>query len=376
MKNFKKRNCFLCGSDRLKLICRQRFAVLVKNYAVSECQQCGLMQQNPLWSKNFYHNLYADLIYDPTGIKYHKAKINRYQKVAEVIADLISGKKLKLLDFGCYDGSFLEWLKRHGQWSRSIQLIGYDIFLKGINHHPLFYNSLSQLKGEGKFDLVVMNHVLEHIFDPLKTLSLIKKDLLENNGYLIVEVPNLAFIREDDISPFHIQHISYFTPTTLSLLGKMAGLATVLVKTFDNIGANREPYSPTVLVVFKKDEKFLTDSSGLEMAIQLNKKKLAAKVRKLGKISLGIVGCGDVFFVVNKILQKIDGIKIGALFDNNKNLWGTKINGLSINSPAETATAKCDYFLVCTLNQHNTEEIINQLNRYGIDRRRIVTLLN
>lgn len=66
------------------------------------------------------------------------------------------------------------------------------------------------------FDFVIMTEVLEHINNPLDVIS----DsflLLKNGGSLIIEVPNVKKILDDNLfSAFCLEHIFYFSPSSLS----------------------------------------------------------------------------------------------------------------------------------------------------------------
>ncbi len=63
-----------------------------------------------------------------------------------------------------------------------------------------------------------MMHVLEHLEDPLGTLKEIRTHLLEDRGFLLVEVPN--FYAYDS---YELAHLSCFTEHTLSEMLKQAG---------------------------------------------------------------------------------------------------------------------------------------------------------
>src|SRR5580693_5095861 len=68
-----------------------------------------------------------------------------------------------------------------------------------------------------------MIHALEHLLDPLATLKFLRDKI---DGYLFIQVPNLAD------NPFDLtiaDHVSHFTPYTLtSLLGAAGFVVTTL----------------------------------------------------------------------------------------------------------------------------------------------------
>lgn len=77
----------------------------------------------------------------------------------------------RVLDFGCGNGVLTHWLREHG-FGRDI--LGVDVSRTGVD----FANRSFAGEGlrfdtaapEGRFDLVVSSHVLEHLPDPLATL--------------------------------------------------------------------------------------------------------------------------------------------------------------------------------------------------------------
>jgi SAM-dependent methyltransferase len=89
----------------------------------------------------------------------------------------------------------------------------------------------------GRFDLVTLVHVLEHVTDPVALL----RDLaprLRPNGVLFIEVPHAGSVdmwrprrrREILDLPFHLYH---FVPVTLSRIVERAGLHVVKVYLFN-----------------------------------------------------------------------------------------------------------------------------------------------
>ena len=100
------------------------------------------------------------------------------------------------------------------------------------------------LFGAGSFDLIRLNHVLEHLNDPVKYLAIVRT-WLAPGGVIQVEVPNI----EEDCrvksrgNIFHYGHIWNFNPWTLRAVAGLAGL--------EELGATRERSAGTTGVVFQ-----------------------------------------------------------------------------------------------------------------------------
>jgi 2-polyprenyl-3-methyl-5-hydroxy-6-metoxy-1,4-benzoquinol methylase len=73
------------------------------------------------------------------------------------------------------------------------------------------------------FQMVLLYHVLEHVARPADVIGTIRP-WLKPGGAVVVEVPNLESRCEAPISRFHHDHLSYFTPRTLSAFAVKGGL--------------------------------------------------------------------------------------------------------------------------------------------------------
>lgn len=91
----------------------------------------------------------------------------------------------KLLDYGCGNGIFLQFMKEKG----------FDV--KGFEPNEIARNQakefgitlIDSLETDERFDVITLFHVLEHISNPEEILQKIKS-LLNENGKLIIAIPN------------------------------------------------------------------------------------------------------------------------------------------------------------------------------------------
>ena len=136
----------------------------------------------------------------------------------------------KLLDIGSGYGELITEFNRRG-WETV-----------GIDPHPVLcrwtkerglnvINGFFESSGfaESEFDVVTMNHVIEHVLDPLHLLKGIHH-VLKPNGYAIVETPRYDSVpfkllgrRERSLSCNG--HIYFFTGPTLTKLAELAGFS-------------------------------------------------------------------------------------------------------------------------------------------------------
>ena len=83
----------------------------------------------------------------------------------------------------------------------------------------------------GRFDLVTLNKVLEHVPDPAAMLGRTREFLAEG-GVVYVELPDGEAAAADPDGPdreeFFIEHLHVFSMSSMSLLADRAGLVTLL----------------------------------------------------------------------------------------------------------------------------------------------------
>jgi len=96
------------------------------------------------------------------------------------------------------------------------------------------YPSLKALPSDaGHFDLLSIMHVLEHFPDPVASLWELRENHLSQNGFLLIEVPNLL-----EHEALEIAHLIAFTPSTLKETVRRAGFKPLWTKTH---GSFRSP---------------------------------------------------------------------------------------------------------------------------------------
>jgi 2-polyprenyl-3-methyl-5-hydroxy-6-metoxy-1,4-benzoquinol methylase len=166
------------------------------------------MKQNPLgfWeldpkpTKQELANYYQKQYFDNKNFekKYSDEEFFHKQisyREAEFIASQRGIQKGKFLDVGCGEGFSLNYFSKSG-WDVS----GLDYSTDGISRHFPELNAKVEtgdteeiigklIKDGKKFDLIILNNVLEHLLAPLEILTACRQ-LLSPRGMLRVLVPN------------------------------------------------------------------------------------------------------------------------------------------------------------------------------------------
>lgn len=144
-----------------------------------------------------------------------------------------------LLDVGCGSGSFL----------RTAASCGWDV--TGIDPDPKAVmncrdQGLHVLEGgleqfsriENRFDVITLNHVIEHVHDPVSTLKTCYR-LLKPHGQLWIATPNTDSLGHQQFGRWWRgletpRHLVLFNPNSLKLAFERAGFQTMTGKTAEN----------------------------------------------------------------------------------------------------------------------------------------------
>ncbi len=150
------------------------------------------------------------------------------------IERLIQRDHFSACDIGCGSGAFLAGLRAVGA-----VVVGIDpspislaaVRLTGIECHEGTAERLPKSIKHRKFDVVTMFHSLEHCRDPSAAISN-AKSLLEANGLLVLEVPNMECIGFQTYAQcwWHTdagRHLHFFTQHSLEVLTRKYGLEPI-----------------------------------------------------------------------------------------------------------------------------------------------------
>lgn len=210
-------SCILCKKNDFKTV--STVDSKTKSFLkVVFCKSCGMVQQNPIPSEKEVYEFYSK-DYRQEYKKTYLPKIKHVFRAGKLAVERINFLKERniskgsLLDVGAGGGEFTYISGRSGFIAEGIEPNeGYSHYARHEYGVDIKTGQLSDVKK--KFDLITMFHALEHIPDPVKAFKLLY-GLLNKDGVLFIEVPNLE---TNDASPHNIYfkaHIHYFTESTL-----------------------------------------------------------------------------------------------------------------------------------------------------------------
>ncbi len=223
------KNCPLCGDDDFNGFYKHRHVI---DIFYSYCNSCGLVFQNPTYSKEEWENFYKynyRKIYDNSANPTEGSLLLQKNR-ADFYHNIIKSKKINFkshLDIGSSAGELLVKIKE--EYKIEIQA-GVELDAQyrkfSINRGIKVFESLEEAIKDGtKYDLVTMNHVLEHIPQPRPFLETLSK-LINPGGYLFLEVPNI----EGGIGAMELAHPLAFSPATITEALRTAGLKITFMK--------------------------------------------------------------------------------------------------------------------------------------------------
>lgn len=204
------------------------------------CETCGLVYQNPRLDsdslKLFYAEEYRRLYRGTNRVTpdYIDRGLNRGKNIASYLTSqgITPGKNV--LEMGCGPAGILKHFANLGhdvigtEWDRECVAMGNQLGVRVI------YGGLPELRALGKsFDLIILNHFVEHLEEPLNFLRDLKS-LLSAEGVLYIEVPGIRDPERKEAfsDTLQLAHLTYFDRTTLSLLLQKAGYG---VQTVDEV---------------------------------------------------------------------------------------------------------------------------------------------
>jgi len=115
---------------------------------------------------------------------------NIFQKRFNLIKQYhLAGGRKTVLDIGCSNGVFLDLFKESGFETWGVEPSG-NAGVASKKGHKILKTTFEKANlPENYFDLVIMNHVLEHVDNSTPVLAKVYR-LLKSNAILFVDVPN------------------------------------------------------------------------------------------------------------------------------------------------------------------------------------------
>ena len=231
-------HCSLCGDGNAQPLFEPRNDKKGWRYHVVRCPTCSFLYRLPGIKPERLGELYAGR-YDKflTG-HYGATRQRRYRLVMDAFSPVFDeGRGLRVLDFGCGAGAFLEVAHERG-----FDGYGVDLSQASVDHARTLPHGQNAYFGSplevpeiaaGGFDAVTMWSVLAHLPTPVEDLTMLRS-LLDDRGVLLILTvnANAIFLKNfgDRWDGFTENHLKFFSPQTLPILLHRAGFEAVAIK--------------------------------------------------------------------------------------------------------------------------------------------------
>jgi 2-polyprenyl-3-methyl-5-hydroxy-6-metoxy-1,4-benzoquinol methylase len=189
-------NCSICNSKSQKI-----FTNLYDleydcgdTFDFSICTNCSFVWLNPTPSQeclnSFYPSNYHGFNTQSNFIIKNLYKLVNYFRIKKY-SDFLNKPNSSLLDVGCADANYFDTLKKI---SPHVHCTGIEnneeIVSKATEYgRNVKLGTIDDLDQSLKYDLIIMNNLIEHVRDPVQ--ELIKaRSLLKDDGVIFIETPN------------------------------------------------------------------------------------------------------------------------------------------------------------------------------------------
>lgn len=238
-------SCALCGNTDSRAIAHgtdREYPTSSDTFSIVECAGCGLRYLNPrptirelgaIYPQSYHaYNIRLPGMTEASLPLVTRLRHKIYSKrFGRVFSHLEDRNPIELLDVGCGDGWMLDLYKLASP--KPINTYGVDFSPEVCKvaescGHTVYCSRFEELDLAGRFDIVNLSHVIEHVSDPL-LIARKSFEVLRPGGLFVIETPNTDTLDgkwfEDGIwGAYHIpRHWNLFNPRTLRQLGDKAG---------------------------------------------------------------------------------------------------------------------------------------------------------
>lgn len=235
-KQYEPVDCILCGVRDTELVAQK--GQFGWDTYVSICKRCGLVYLNPRWTKAGYNYFYAteyDQYYRYNEDEAAEKETRKAKVVWKRISQYAPQAYKSALDIGCGLG----WLLHHvASQVEGLHIAGIEPsdscaahFTEKIGGELVARDVDTdwQVANQGRFDLVIFRHVLEHLLDPVAVLKKVRESMAPD-GVLYIAVPDMMH-PDGSLADFWFRnvHTYYFSQPTLKRVAELAGLTPVIL---------------------------------------------------------------------------------------------------------------------------------------------------
>jgi 2-polyprenyl-3-methyl-5-hydroxy-6-metoxy-1,4-benzoquinol methylase len=353
------RTCPICDCETGEVLLPVKFFLfedhpLPSEYNIVSCDNCNFVFADSAASQDEYDEFYTSLSkYEGNqtsgAIEDKPWEVDRFIEIGAFLDKHFPDKSTSFLDIGCANGGLLRQLKKNGYSN----LCGVDPSISCVKNTAqngdikAFPGTAFKLPNVGLYDVVILSHTLEHLYDIKRAVTYLTSFIAED-GCLFIEVPNASEYFEYLTSPlqdFNVEHINHFSIQSLQNLIQPLGFKrldyiTKVIEAPEGIPV------PAIASLWKANTFGGVKETTLDRTLKLSINKyinesLAVFDKISGQLenhlnefeSFIIWGTGQLAF---KLLNYtcLKNAKISQFVDNNPINQGKKLRGIPIVSPS------------------------------------------
>jgi 2-polyprenyl-3-methyl-5-hydroxy-6-metoxy-1,4-benzoquinol methylase len=230
-------SCPACGSSSSSLWFEKDWFRHVR------CANCSMVYMNPRMNREATHAFYnsnANAIYNEIKFDKAPASTSRDDKInldnLRLLNQVRNGVRGALLEIGSAKGYFLSKAKEAGYAIYGLELnqVNYEYSRRLLGNTILDKDLLDANFENGRFDVVYMRDVIEHIPDPAAFLREVNR-VLKPGGMVFLDTHNVdgwiyKIARERHTVFFGFEHPNHWSPRTLGLVLLQNGFVVRVVK--------------------------------------------------------------------------------------------------------------------------------------------------
>jgi SAM-dependent methyltransferase len=378
--------CAVCASGAREVVQTQSLALLGRDEPCtihfSACAVCGHLQQWPPVPPElmaYHYRTFAtyELVGEPAT--WQAAPPSRHAARLLSLARDIGLKPGRVYEVGCASGEMLNQF-RHAGWqaggcdpspsavAQAKQIFGIDADLGGEE---------DALPRQQDLDLILVCHVLEHLYDPAASLRRFCA-ALASGGHLILEVPCATAPEALPPGWFTFEHLHYYRPAILARLLRDAGFELVESR----IAMKAENYPVIAIAARKERAPVQATATDPEAAMALARRYAARDAALWTGTDKRLQTCRGPVFVYGagihtaQLLQNTGLVRrnpVLAVVDRDAKKWGQSLAGFPVISPEQLTRDPREAPVVIS-SYCSEKAIARSLMEKGIAASRIVTL--
>lgn len=373
--------CRICGNQKtykIYSLC-SNMKIMGENFAegkcdIVSCEECGFVYNqfenaeqsnfdNYYLSNNSKTMDYYDILSQEIADEY-------FQHIYTCIKPYIN-KESKILDIAGGYGEVAQYLLNEGYANVTVlemkpECIKY-IKEKGLN---VIEGNFLEVDINEKYDMLICSHDLEHFINIDVALKKMK-NIVHEDGYFFVEVPNAEKYAELERAPYHFltyEHVCHFSEKTIYNIANSFGFETLFIDKY--IKCNDYPCIYTVMKNNSQIKKCEFDAESRNFIfkyIQKCKIEMEKVIKQFENSDKPLIIWGIGASTAQLLNNNFDKCNVIQLIDSNPNRQGIRFEigckNLVVEDPIQIVNEEAIIFILPTAYKKSIEE---NIRNYGL----------